>query len=148
MVKKYGLTLLTTADEGLEAYISKVMAQVQCKCALRTPLRLTGPAWLLAGNISRLVMAIISKESRETLERWQFDIKVEDPPSGEVGKENSTWVVARPSSVLTRLVQYRGGRAEGGQGGEDAGADSEGHPRYHPPDHVLRDVPPLDGGKV
>ncbi|KAK4704123.1 mitotic spindle assembly checkpoint protein MAD2, partial [Phenoliferia sp. Uapishka_3] len=73
-VKKYGLTLLTTSDERLEAYIAKVMGQVQ--------------TWILAGNISRLVMAIISKESRETIERWQFDINVEDVPKpGE--KENA-----------------------------------------------------------
>lgn len=33
-------------------------------------------------------MAIIAKETRETIERWQFDINVEDVPS-KSGKENA-----------------------------------------------------------
>ena len=33
-VKKYGLTLLTTADDRLEAYIRKVMEQVQSTASL------------------------------------------------------------------------------------------------------------------
>ncbi|KAM0754674.1 HORMA domain protein [Meredithblackwellia eburnea MCA 4105] len=92
-VKKYGLTLLTTADERLEAYIAKVMGQVQ--------------KWILEGNISRLVMAIISKETRETIERWQFDIKVEDVPTkgGKVGeKENDAPIkVAKPERTQSEI---------------------------------------------
>ncbi|KAI5479079.1 mitotic spindle assembly checkpoint protein MAD2 [Pseudohyphozyma bogoriensis] len=74
-IKKYGLTLIMTSDERLDAYIRQVMDQVK--------------TWILAGNISRLVMAIISKETRETIERWQFDIRVDDLPSAEGGKENA-----------------------------------------------------------
>lgn len=37
------------------------------------------PAWLMTGSISRLVLAIMSKDTRETLERWQFDVKTEEP---------------------------------------------------------------------
>lgn len=97
MVKKYGLTLLTTSDETLERYIQKVMGQVQSAFLSRSIEKRQEAngnelAWILAGNISRLVMAIISKESRETLERWQFDIHVEDPVFAETavgGKENT-----------------------------------------------------------
>ncbi|KAL8286495.1 hypothetical protein RQP46_004512 [Phenoliferia psychrophenolica] len=88
-VKKYGLTLLTTSDDRLEAYIRKVMDQVQ--------------TWILAGNISRLVMAIISKETRETIERWQFDINVEDVP-GKGGKENAAPAKpAKPERTTTEI---------------------------------------------
>lgn len=31
----------------------------------------------MTGQISRLVLAIISKDTRETLERWQFDVTTE-----------------------------------------------------------------------
>ena len=48
---------------------------------------ITPAAWLLAGKVSRLVLAIIAKESREVLERWQFNITLEDEHDGEA-KEN------------------------------------------------------------
>jgi hypothetical protein len=37
-------------------------------------------------------MAIKSKDTRETLERWQFDIHVEEPAGRVEGKENSAYV--------------------------------------------------------
>lgn len=51
-------------------------------------------AWLLAGKVSRLVLAIISKESREVVERWQFDIALESASTSSHGnpeeaKENA-----------------------------------------------------------
>lgn len=50
------------------------------------------PAWLNNKQVSRLVLAIISKETRETLERWQFEITLEDrvgaTKGGEGDKEN------------------------------------------------------------
>lgn len=46
-------------------------------------------AWLLAGKVSRLVLALLSAETRETLERWQFDINLEDQDSpASEDKEN------------------------------------------------------------
>ncbi|GAA5973754.1 hypothetical protein JCM21900_006546 [Sporobolomyces salmonicolor] len=80
-VKKYGLTLFTSADEALERYISNVMKQVQ--------------AWILAGKLDSLALIIMNRDTREVVERWQFDIHVEEPPSSEGataagggGKEN------------------------------------------------------------
>lgn len=43
MVKKYGLTLFTSADESLERYIQSVMKQVQGE--LRSPVR-SAFSWL------------------------------------------------------------------------------------------------------
>lgn len=34
--------------------------------------------WLMQKTITRLVLAITSKETLETVERWQFDIITED----------------------------------------------------------------------
>lgn len=39
-------------------------------------------AWLMTGQISRLVLAIISKDTRETLERWQFDVTMDGEEAG------------------------------------------------------------------
>ncbi|GAA5975610.1 hypothetical protein JCM10908_005217 [Rhodotorula pacifica] len=77
-VKKYGLTLFTSADEALERYVSNVMKQVQ--------------TWILAGKLDSLALIIMNRDTREVVERWQFDIQVEEPPepagSAAGGKEN------------------------------------------------------------
>ncbi|WVF67164.1 hypothetical protein IAT40_001910 [Kwoniella sp. CBS 6097] len=64
MVKKYGLPMLVTADDNLKEYLTTILSQVQ--------------EWLLSSSINRLVLAIKSIETGETLERWQFDIHTED----------------------------------------------------------------------
>lgn len=92
MVKKYGLTLFTSADESLEAYIQSVMKQVQGELLQsdfrkRELTRALLPAWILAGKLDSLALILMTRETREVVERWQFDIEVEEPP--EVGKENA-----------------------------------------------------------
>ncbi|GAA5868411.1 hypothetical protein JCM3774_003286 [Rhodotorula dairenensis] len=76
-VKKYGLTLFTSVDEALERYVSNVMKQVQ--------------TWILAGKLDSLALIIMNRDTREVVERWQFDIQVEDPPDASASagsKEN------------------------------------------------------------
>ncbi|GAA5838530.1 hypothetical protein JCM3766R1_006003 [Sporobolomyces carnicolor] len=73
-VKKYGLTLFTSADEALEKYVQNVMKQVQ--------------AWILAGKLDSLALIIMNRDTREVVERWQFDIQVEEPPPESSSKEN------------------------------------------------------------
>jgi mitotic spindle assembly checkpoint protein MAD2 len=67
---KYGLTVLTTTDQGLLRYLTNVQKQVT--------------EWLLAGNVQRLVVVVQGVDSGETLERWQFNCAVEQD------SENST----------------------------------------------------------
>ncbi|KAH8099408.1 DNA-binding protein [Cristinia sonorae] len=70
MVKKYGQTVLVTQDLALENYLEKILKQVN--------------KWLLTGSVTQLVLAIISKDTRTTMERWVFDINlVEQPESGD-----------------------------------------------------------------
>jgi len=61
---KYGLTVLTTTDQGLLCYLSQVMAQME--------------SWLTDGDVQRLVVVVSGIDSGETLERWQFNVSVED----------------------------------------------------------------------
>ncbi|KAJ3086262.1 Mitotic spindle checkpoint component mad2 [Quaeritorhiza haematococci] len=72
MVKKYGLNLLVTQDSGVQNYLRQILAQVE--------------RWIMAKKISKLVLVIATKHSGEVVERWQFDIELEDE-SGD--KENS-----------------------------------------------------------
>jgi len=59
-VKKYGLTMMVTADDQVKAYIKKIMSQLK--------------EWMYGGKISKLVIVITSKETGEHVERWQFDV--------------------------------------------------------------------------
>mmetsp|Transcript_23156 Transcript_23156/g.54670 ORF Transcript_23156/g.54670 Transcript_23156/m.54670 type:complete len:222 (-) Transcript_23156:228-893(-) len=69
---KYGLTVLTTTDDGLLKYLGQVMAQVD--------------SWLLNGDVQRLVVVVSGVDSGDTLERWQFNVALED--NGVGGDEN------------------------------------------------------------
>jgi mitotic spindle assembly checkpoint protein MAD2 len=84
---KYGLTVLTTTDDGLLKYLAQVMAQVE--------------SWLLNGDVQRLVVVVSGVDSGETLERWQFNVALdaEDNNNGEgvaSGEENQ-----RPNNTNT-----------------------------------------------
>ena len=56
--------MLVTNDDNLKSYLNKVISQLS--------------QWLLNNQVSKLVLAIVSKDSRQTLERWQFDISTND----------------------------------------------------------------------
>jgi mitotic spindle assembly checkpoint protein MAD2 len=66
--QKYGLTCLTTTDEGLLKYLRNVQEQVT--------------EWLYTGNIQRLVVVVNGVDTNQTLERWQFNVSVDDAAQG------------------------------------------------------------------
>lgn len=63
-VSKYGLTILISSDEGLNQYISQVMQQLK--------------KWLLSNDVEKLVLVITGEETKQTLERWVFNIHTSD----------------------------------------------------------------------
>jgi len=71
---KYGLTVLTTSDDGLLKYLAQVMTQVG--------------SWLLNGDVQRLVVVVSGVDSGETLERWQFNVALDDDNGEAPGEEN------------------------------------------------------------
>jgi mitotic spindle assembly checkpoint protein MAD2 len=74
---KYGLTVLTSTDEGLIKYLQQVVTQVE--------------TWLLRGDVQRLVVVVSGIDSGETLERWQFNVTVDDTEAdGENQAPNSS----------------------------------------------------------
>lgn len=81
MMKKFNTQVLTTIDEGLKDYLERAMNQIQ--------------EWLSRGEVKRIVVAIVEKETQETIERWQFDVDVTEKSSEETveSKENVEWVV-------------------------------------------------------
>jgi mitotic spindle assembly checkpoint protein MAD2 len=73
---KYGLSVLTTTDKGLLEYLGNVQKQMT--------------EWLLAGLVQRLVVVVNGLDSMETLERWQFNVSVDDSSKGGENQSPNT----------------------------------------------------------
>ena len=90
---KYGLTVLTSTDEGLLSYLNQIMSQME--------------TWLLDGDVQRLVVVVTGVDSGETLERWQFNVTVEDKNgvgSSTGADENAaTKNIKRPTKSQTKM---------------------------------------------
>lgn len=86
MVKKYGQTVLVTQDLAVENYLDKILKQVN--------------KWLLTGSVTQLVLAIISKDSRTTLERWVFDINLVEQPA-----DSSEPAAAKPEAEIQAEIR-------------------------------------------
>lgn len=55
--------MLITADEGLQKYLSNILAQLT--------------EWLTHGTVQKLVLVVAAQGSGETLERWVFDVQTD-----------------------------------------------------------------------
>ncbi|KAG5187224.1 DNA-binding protein [Tribonema minus] len=73
--QKYGLTMMTTEDMGLKAYLDNVIKQMHGKW----PSKLC--RWMLRDEVQRLVLVISGVESGEALERWAFHVQGEPAPA-------------------------------------------------------------------
>ncbi|KAL5216899.1 hypothetical protein ABZP36_008300 [Zizania latifolia] len=90
-VKKYGLTMLLTQDEGVKSFIANLNTQLS--------------EWLEAGKLQRIVLVIMSKATSEVLERWNFSIQT-DPEVVDKGaiKEKSDKEIMREIQAIMRQV--------------------------------------------
>ncbi|GMH67596.1 hypothetical protein TrLO_g9409 [Triparma laevis f. longispina] len=70
---KYGLTVLTSDDEELKVYLKQIMGQME--------------KWMTDGDVERLVVVVTGVDSGETLERWQFNVSVQEEKEEVKGME-------------------------------------------------------------
>ncbi|KAL1610173.1 Mitotic spindle checkpoint component mad2 [Paraconiothyrium brasiliense] len=85
-VKKYGLTMMVTADDQVKAYIKKIMSQLK--------------DWMYGGKISKLVIVITSKETGEHVERWQFDV-------GGASTAAASWLKAEQVQIFGKNAKSK-----------------------------------------
>ncbi|ORX41952.1 mitotic spindle assembly checkpoint protein MAD2 [Piromyces finnis] len=91
MVKKYNLNLLVTSDDRVQAYISEIMEQVK--------------KWIGSQSIKRLVLVILSKETREVMERWQFDIQIQkNVENDSISKKSESEIQSEIQAILRQLT--------------------------------------------
>ncbi|KAJ3054990.1 Mitotic spindle checkpoint component mad2 [Rhizophlyctis rosea] len=85
-VKKYGLAMMVAINESLNAYLRQVLTQVG--------------EWITANAITKLVMVISSKDTREVVERWQFNILLERDPRTEPAHHSSVPLEPKSEKVI------------------------------------------------
>ncbi|KAL7430656.1 hypothetical protein ACHAXH_002211 [Discostella pseudostelligera] len=88
---KYGLTVLTTTDQGLLSYLGTVMSQMG--------------SWLTDGDVQRLVVVVTGIDSGETLERWQFNVCVDD---GNEGVGDVSVMAGNDENVSNNIAMKKG----------------------------------------
>ena len=92
-VKKYGLPMLLTQDEGVKTFIANLTAQLSGSLFFffQSILWVANLSidfgefdaifwnieWLEAGKLQRVVLVIMSKATNEVLERWNFSIETD-----------------------------------------------------------------------
>ncbi|XP_073130315.1 mitotic spindle checkpoint protein MAD2 [Henckelia pumila] len=91
-VKKYGLPMLLTQDDGLKSFISNLTSQLS--------------EWLEAGKLQRIVLVIMSKATGEVLERWNFSIETDSEvvEKGGVSREKSDKEIMREIQAIMRQI--------------------------------------------
>lgn len=90
-VKKYGLPLLLTQDEGVKSFISNLNSQLS--------------EWLEAGKLQRIVLVIMSKATNEVLERWNFSIQTDSEVVEKgVSREKSDKEIMREIQAIMRQI--------------------------------------------
>ena len=72
--KKYGLGMLVSSDEEIKNYLVSVLDQIN--------------EWLIEKKLKKLVLVISSVRTRETVERWVFDIETDSEIGLEENEEN------------------------------------------------------------
>ncbi|MBA0823820.1 hypothetical protein Goarm_020523 [Gossypium armourianum] len=117
-VKKYGLPMLLTQDEGVKSFITNLTAQLSGKSvfvcdAFKSILitsshsenEIVGKEWLEAGKLQRVVMVIMSKATNEVLERWNFSIETDsDVVEKGVSREKSDREIMREIQAIMRQI--------------------------------------------
>ncbi|XP_051122472.1 mitotic spindle checkpoint protein MAD2 isoform X1 [Andrographis paniculata] len=90
-VKKYGLPMLLTQDEGVKSFISNLTSQLS--------------EWLEAGKLQRVVLVIMSKATGEVLERWNFRIETDNEAVEKgVSREKSDKEIMREIQAIMRQI--------------------------------------------
>ncbi|CAL1359868.1 unnamed protein product [Linum trigynum] len=90
-VKKYGLPMLLTKDEGVKSFISNLNAQLS--------------EWLEAGKLQRVVLVIMSMNTGEVLERWNFSIETDNEVVEKgVSREKSDKEIMREIQAIMRQI--------------------------------------------
>lgn len=85
-MRKYGLNLLVNEDDDVKSYVKQITKQLY--------------RWVSHDKITRLILVIINKDSGDTVERWQFNVNVEEAE----GEESDMQTVQKDIQAIIRQI--------------------------------------------
>ncbi|XP_045619376.1 mitotic spindle assembly checkpoint protein MAD2A isoform X2 [Procambarus clarkii] len=94
--RQYGLTLLISTDDAVKDFLDKTLAQIK--------------VWLEAGEVQRLVLVVTNVDTKEVLERWDFNIKHEPGfgpqhiKEGKVGEKDLKVIQNEMRDVIRQIT--------------------------------------------
>ncbi|KAG4086132.1 mitotic spindle checkpoint component mad2 [Neocallimastix lanati (nom. inval.)] len=86
MVKKYNINLLVTTDEKVQKYLNDIMSQIKI--------------WLRTQKIKKLVVALLTKEKKDVMERWEFNINVQS----RYNREKDDYQIQNEMQIILRQL--------------------------------------------
>ena len=89
-VAKYGLSMMVASDDGLQAYLTKILARLK--------------TWLEEGDVQRLVVVVTGVETNETLERWTFAVNACDTENAAPSTAGDVKAVTKQIQAIIRQI--------------------------------------------
>lgn len=90
-VSKYGLSILVSKDKGLQAYLGEVLQQLK--------------GWMMHSQVKKLVVVVASQITDETLERWTFDIQVDEKAAAAIAVPRSQADGVREQKEIQAIIR-------------------------------------------
>eukprot|EP00834_Sanchytrium_tribonematis_P004412 NODE_216_length_12483_cov_2.137516.p7 type:complete len:192 gc:universal NODE_216_length_12483_cov_2.137516:10065-9490(-) len=98
LVRKYGIQILKSEDDSLQKYLFSILGKVK--------------DWIETGHLQKLVLAIISKQSMETVEKWEFHVNVSERENEDISEreicKNIQYILKQIVSSCTSLPILEG----------------------------------------
>ncbi|ORX54928.1 spindle assembly checkpoint protein Mad2p [Hesseltinella vesiculosa] len=92
---RFGMNVLVSRNDELNLYLEEIIKQLH--------------TWMHSNTIKKLVLVIKSKDTNETLERWQFDVKTTNDKSKltkEFDASKSTQEIRAILRQITACVSF------------------------------------------
>lgn len=91
-VEKYGLTLLVSTDPGVKTFMDNVLGQMK--------------KWIKIKELKRVVVVVASIATREVLERWAFDVVLQEDndENVDVGLKDERKIMGEIQAVIRQIT--------------------------------------------
>lgn len=90
-VSKYGLSILVTKDKGLQEYLGEVLLRLKC--------------WMMHSQVKKLVVVVASQLTNETLERWTFDVQMDEKAAAALAVPRSQSDGVREQKEIQAIIR-------------------------------------------
>ncbi|CAE8606419.1 unnamed protein product [Polarella glacialis] len=90
-VSKYGLSILVTKDKGLQEYLGEVLRQLK--------------GWMSCCQVHKIVVVVASQITEQTLERWAFDVQVNEQAAAAIAVPQTQADMVRQQKEIQAIIR-------------------------------------------